>query len=205
CRQAKVDGLLRSFAKFSDKLRVAEATKPPDIQAEASRQWGPALVFGRLWEEQGQPTIIEQLSVERRLESYVEQACFPMALQRLYAPGSDLQGSHWVDTGDAPGFEKLALQHFYRTALFRAEVRHDMESELCWKDLDLFSQDYDVMFIDSTSLYVYRDRETDFFKRGYARHHRPDLTQVVLCAWSTPRVGRWRGRPSRGTWRTSLH
>lgn len=177
----EVDGLLRSLAKFSHKLRVVEATKRPDIQAQASRQWGPALVFGRLWEEQGLPAIIDRFSRERRFEFDVERACFAMALQRLCAPGSDLQGSQWIATVDAPGFEKLALQHFYRTALLLAEVRHDMESELCWKDLDLFGQDYDVMFIDTTSLYVYHDRETDFFKRGYARHHRPDLPQVVLC------------------------
>jgi hypothetical protein len=177
----EVDGLLRSLAKFSDKLRVVEATKRPDIQAQASRQWGPALVFGRLWEEQGLPAIIDRFSRERRFEYDMERACFAMALQRLCAPGSDLQGSQWIATVDAPGFEKLALQHFYRTTLFLAEVRHEMETALCWKDLDLFSRDYDVMFIDTTSLYVYHDRETDFFKRGYARHHRPDLPQVVLC------------------------
>jgi hypothetical protein len=177
----EVDGLLHSLAKFSDKLRVVEATKRPDIQAQASRQWGPALVFGRLWEEQGLPAIIDRFSRERRYEFDVERACFAMALQRLCAPGSDLQGSQWIAAVDAPGFDKLALQHFYRTTLLLAEVRHDMESALCWKDLDLFSQEYDVMFIDTTSLYVYHDRETEFFKRGYARHHRPDLPQVVLC------------------------
>lgn len=177
----EVDGLLRSLARFSDKLRVVEATKRPDIQAQASRQWGPALVFGRLWEEQGLPATIERLSRDRRFEFDVERACFAMALQRLCAPGSDLQGSQWAHTVDAPGFEKLALQHFYRTALFLAEVRHDMERALRWKDLDLFNQELDVMFIDTTSLYVYHDKETDFFKRGYSRHHRPDLPQVVLC------------------------
>ena len=76
--------------------------------------------------------------------------------------------------------EDLALQHFYRSALFLAEVRSEMEMELSWKDRDLFSQDFDVMFIDTTSLYVYRSEETELFKRGYSRHHRPDLPQVVL-------------------------
>ncbi len=130
---------MRSLAKFSEKLRVVEATRRPDLQAEASGQWGPALVFGRLWEEQGLPAIMDGLSSERRFEFDVERACFAMALQRLCAPGSDLQGSHWVSTVDAPGFDKLALQHFHRTALFLAEVRHDMEAALRWKDLDLFS------------------------------------------------------------------
>jgi transposase len=175
----EVDGLLRSLSKFSEKLRVVEASRRPDIEAHESRQWGPCLVFGRLWERQGLPEIIDELSRDRKFGFDVERATFAMALQRLCAPGSDLQGSQWVRTVEAPGLEKLALQHFYRTALFLAEVRSEME--LSWKDRDLFSQDFDLMFIDTTSLYVYRGAETELFKRGYARHHRPDLPQVVLC------------------------
>jgi len=122
----EVDGLLRSLAKFSEKLRVVEATKHPDIHAQESRQWGPALVFGRLWEMRGIPEIIHVLSQDRKFAFDVERACFAMALQRLCAPGSDLQGSQWVATVEAAGFEKLALEHFYRTALFLAEVRSEM-------------------------------------------------------------------------------
>jgi transposase len=116
-----------------------------------------------------------------------------MALQRLCAPGSDLQGSQWVATVEAPGFEKLALQHFYRTALFLAEVRSELETALSWRDRDLFSQDFDVMFVDTTSLYVYRSEETELFKRGYSRHHRPDLPQVVLCVVVNTQGWPWRG------------
>ena len=77
-----------------------------------------------------------------------------MALQRLCAPGSDLAGSAWVKTVEAPGFEDLALQHFYRTAAFLAGVREDLESKLFRRDLNLFNQTLDVVFIDTTSLYV---------------------------------------------------
>jgi hypothetical protein len=58
----EVDGLLRSLAKFSDKLRVVEAARLPDAAAQPARQWGPALVFGRLWEQQGIPEILRKLS-----------------------------------------------------------------------------------------------------------------------------------------------
>jgi len=136
----EVDGLLRSLAKFSEKLRVVEASRQPDIQAHESRAWGSALVFGRLWENQGVPAIIEQLSRGRKLEFDIERAASATALQRLCAPGSDLQGSQWITTVEAPGFEKLALQHFCRTALFLAEVRSELETELSWKYQDLFSE-----------------------------------------------------------------
>jgi hypothetical protein len=177
----EIDGLLRSLAKFTDTLRVVEATRSPDLQAHRSLQWGPALVFGRLWEKQGIPEILGQLSRDRRFEFDVERAAFAMALQRLCEPGSDLGGSLWVANVEAPGFRELALQHFYRTAAFLAEVRSEIETELSWRDRDLFGQDFDVMFIDTTSVYVYRDAEDELFKRGHSRDHKPHLPQLVLC------------------------
>lgn len=177
----EIDGLLRSLAKFTDKLRVVEATRSPDLSAHRSLQWGPALIFGRLWEKQGIPEILNHLSRDRRFEFDLERAAFAMALQRLCEPGSDLGGSQWVANVEAPGFGDLAIQHFYRTAAFLAEVRSEIETELSWRDRDLFSQDFDVMFIDTTSVYVYRDTEDELFRRGHSRDHKPHLPQLVLC------------------------
>jgi len=64
---------------------------------------------------------------------------------------------------------------------FLAGVREELESKLFHRDLTLFSQTLDVVFIDTTSLYCYRNSETDWRKRGYSRDHRPDLPQFVLC------------------------
>ena len=177
----ELDGLLRSLAKFSDNLRVVEAVRTSGLAARTTRQWGPALVFGRLWERQGLPELLRKLAQNRKFEFEVERATFAMALQRLCAPGSDLAGSEWVKTVEAPGFAGLALQHFYRTAAFLAGVRQDLESRLFHRDLNLFNQTLDVVFIDTTSLYCYRDIETEWRKRGYSRDHRPDLLQWVLC------------------------
>ncbi len=176
----ELDGLLRSLGKFSDNLRVVEAIRTSGLAAGTAKQWGPALVFGRLWESRGLPELLETWCRERKFEFSVERPAFALALQRLGAPGSDLAGSAWVKTVEAPGFEDLAWQHFYRTAAFLAEVREDLESRLFRRDLNLFSQTLDVVFIDTTSLYGYRDTETDWRKRGYSRDQRLDLPQWVL-------------------------
>jgi len=176
----ELDGLLRSLARYSEKLRVVEAVRTSGLTAHTARQWGPALVFGRLWEKQGLPQMLAELAQDRKFEFPVERACFAMALQRLCCPGSDLAGSEWVKTIEAPGFEGLALQHFYRTVAFLAGVREDLESKLFTRDLNLFNQTLEIVFIDTTSLYVYRDTETEWRKRGYSRDHRPDLPQWVL-------------------------
>ena len=133
----ELDGLLRSLAKFSEKLRVVEAGRDSGLVARTARQWGPALVFGRLWERQGLPDLLRKLAQGRKFEFDLERATFALSLQRLCAPGSDLAGSEWLKSVEAPGFEGLALQHFYRTAAFLAGVRQDLESRLCrrsgWK------------------------------------------------------------------------
>ena len=106
-----LDGLLKSLAGFSEKLRVVEAVRTSGLAARTARQWGPALVFGRLWDRQGLPELLRKLAQDRKFEFDLERAVFAMALQRLCAPGSDLAGSEWVKTVAAPGFEGLALQH----------------------------------------------------------------------------------------------
>lgn len=177
----ELDGLLKSLAGFSEKLRVVEVVRNSGLAARQARTWGPALVFGRLWERQGLPEVLKKLAQGRKFEFDVERGCFALALQRLCAPGSDLQGSGWLQTVEAPGLEGLALQHFYRTTAFLAQVRQDLEGALFRRDRDLFNQTLDLVFIDTTSLYCYRDAETELRRRGYSRDRRPELPQVVLC------------------------
>lgn len=51
----QLDELLKSLGRFSTKLRVVEAVRSGGLQARSAKSWGPALVFGRLWERQGLP------------------------------------------------------------------------------------------------------------------------------------------------------
>jgi transposase len=176
-----LDGLLQSLAKFSERLRVIEKVREQGLHARVARCWGPALVFERLWQEQGLPQIIGGLARDRRFEFDIERVSFALALQRLCAPGSDLGGSAWLRTVEAAGFDRIALHHMYRTVGFLAEVRDDLERHLFLRDRDLFSQALDLVFIDTTSTFIYRSEQTDLRRRGYSRDHRPDQPQVVIC------------------------
>lgn len=176
-----LDGLLRSLGKFSENLRVVEAIRTQGIQAHASKLWGPALVFSRLWELQGLPGILQRLAKGRKFSFDPERVSFALALQRLCCPGSDLQGSGWLSIVEAKGFEAIALQHLYRTVSFLAEIRADLAWELFERDRDLFTQSLDLVFLDTTSVFVYRSQETPWRKRGYSRDHRSALPQLVLA------------------------
>lgn len=177
-----LDGLLQSLAKFSDKLRVVDRVRSEGLEAHQARSWGPALVFERLWQAQRLPEILGALRKGRRFAFDIERSCFALALQRLCAPGSDLQGSQWLRTVECRGFDSLDLQHLYRTVGgFLAPVRARLEHELFMHDRDLFSQKLDLVFVDTTSTMVWRDEQTPLRRRGHSKDHRPDQPQVMLC------------------------
>jgi len=173
--EGKIDALVESLAKFSQRYRALRALS---LEARTAKLWGPTLIFGRLWEEQGLPEILARLTDGRKFGFDLERVAFAMTLQRLIAPGSDLQGLGWTETVE--GLPKIALQHLYRTNGFLAEVREELEKDLFARDRDLFSQELDVVFLDTTSIAIHRDEETEWRKRGYSRDHRPDLPQLVL-------------------------
>jgi hypothetical protein len=177
----RLDGLLSSLAKFSEQLRVVARVRADGLEAHTARSWGPALVFERLWQHQALPSLLARLTQGRRFEFDVERVAFALALQRLCAPGSDLQGAAWLRTVECPGFERIELQHLYRTVGFLADVRDPLEKDLFFRDRDLFSQGLDLVFIDTTSTFIYRTEQTELRRRGYSRDRRPDCPQVVLC------------------------
>lgn len=177
----QLDNLIEKLARFSQHVRVLRQARTPDVKSCRTKLWGPPVVFGRLWQRQRVDSLIERFARKRRFGFDVERVVFAMALQRLCRPGSDLQASRWVKTVEAPGFDAIQLQHLYRTTGFLHDVRDELQRQLFLRDRDLFSQELDLLFIDTTSLYVYRDTETDWRKRGYSRDRRGDLPQFVLC------------------------
>lgn len=177
----QLDQLVPALARFSTRLRVVEAASDERFLARAARSWGAALVFGRLWQRQGLPEILGRLAKGRRFGFDPERVAFALALQRLCARGSDLQGAAGAQTVEAPGFDGLALHHFYRTLPWLAAIRHELERALLFQDRDLFSAELDLVFVDTTSVYLYRDGASDLVRHGYSRDRRPDLPQLVLC------------------------
>jgi hypothetical protein len=182
----KLDALVRNIARHSETLRVYSLRDGPEFGRCSTREWGPALVFGRLWEQQGLPGLIRSLTASRRYVFDMERAIFALALQRVSDPGSDRQGALWLRDVECPGFAALELQHLYRAVGFLEEVRSSLELNLFYKDRGLFDCELDLVFLDTTSTYVYRDEETELRRRGYSRDKRPDLPQVVLCVAVDP-------------------
>jgi hypothetical protein len=134
-----------------------------------------------------------RLAKGRRFGLHPERVAFALALQRLCAPGSDLQGAAWAQTVEAQGFDGLALQHFYRTLPWLATIRHELEQEFFFQDRDLFSGELDLVFVDTTSVYLYRDGVSDLSATATAATVAPTCRSWCCASRSTAKAGRWRG------------
>jgi len=174
--QRVVEGLVRCLPQ----VRLVEAQRQQSLVAESDRVWGPVLIFERLWQELGLDGMFKAIGSRRRLGFDLERGVFALVLQRLLSPGSDLQGSKWIRTVEAEGFDKLQLPHFYKTLGVLWRAKEQVEQHLYRRGLDLFNQGVDLVFFDTTSTYFEGVGWEGWAKRGMSRDHRPDHLQLIL-------------------------
>ena len=192
----KLDNLARSLVRFSEKLKVVEAHKHGDIEAEEAVSVGPALVFDRLWDEMEVRQIITELLEGRRFRFSVERAIFLTVLHRLFEPGSDREADKWKEDYRIDGAEDLELHHLYRamgwlgqglgqgeqsgSTGFSARCTKDLiEEKLFGRDRDLFSS-LELVFFDTTSIYFEGEGGESLGTFGKSKDKRSDLKQMVV-------------------------
>jgi len=175
------DALLRSLARFADRVRVIDAYQAGHLEAGALRQLGPDLVFGRLWQSVSLQTIVTRLLGDRAFGFPVERAVYLSVLHRLCASGSDRAADRWRRDQRIPGAEPLQLHHLYRAMRWLGEQQAAIEEALFAQRRDLFT-DLTLAFFDTTSLYFEGRGGASLGQYGHSKDHRPDLRQLVLGA-----------------------
>ncbi len=184
-----VDQLLRSGARFAERLMVlAEgAGAEPDAKVTSI---GPALVFERLWRETGCRDVIRGLLAGRRHRFDVERAVFMTVLHRLTVSGSDRSAMRWRRDQAIEGVDGLDLQHMYRATGWLGELldpsdparrrtKDLVEEALFARRRDLFSG-LDLVFFDTTSLYLTGLGGETLGRHGKSKDGRGDCRQMVL-------------------------
>jgi len=190
----RIETLIQSLSRFSDKvLLILSARSEVSI---AARKIGPALIFGRLWEELGIQKVLQDLLLQRKFEFDVERAVFLTVLHRLFISGSDRWCDKWRRDYVIEGGEELSLHHLYRAMAFLGEEVEDQSGATpfvprCNKDLieermffeqrDLFTG-LDLVFFDTTSIYFEGEGGETLGQKGHSKDHRPDLNQMVVGA-----------------------
>ncbi len=192
----KLDGLLRSGARFSEKVSVLEAARKGNGTKAQTFSIGPSLVFGKLWKDLGIDEAIQKLLHGRRHKFSIERAIFLTVLHRLFKPGSDRAAEKWKESYRIPGVESINLQHLYRAMGWLGEPLEISEQvhatpfgPRCRKDLleenlfagkrDLFTN-LDLVFFDTTSIYFEGAGGETLGRHGHSKDHRPDLKQMVV-------------------------
>ncbi len=192
--KGEIETLVRSLARYSEKVLLVLSGRS-DVAVD-SRKIGPALIFGRLWEELGIKSVIRGLSAERKFGFDVERAIFLTVLHRLFVSGSDRACDKWHRDYAIEGVDGLSLHHLYRAMAFLGEVVADQRDATpfaprCTKDLieealflerrDLFTG-LDLVFFDTTSISFAGAGGETLGQKGHSKDRRPDLNQMVVGA-----------------------
>lgn len=117
----RLDALLASLGRFSEKFAVLGAHLKGDSLRVQTTKIGPPLLFGRLWRQIGIDRLLADLLRDRKFEFAVERAIFLTVLHRLVAPGSDRAAEKWKQDYSIPGAAELSLHHLYRAMAWLGE------------------------------------------------------------------------------------
>jgi len=192
--KGQIEPLVRSLARFSKQALLVLSARG-DARATGTRI-GPALIFGRLWEELGIGKAIHARLRDRKFGFDVERAVFLTVLHRLFVSGSDRSCEKWKENHRIEGSEGLSLHHLYRAMAFLGEetedqrdatpfsprcVKDEIEEALFRRRRDLFTF-LDMVFFDTTSLYFEGEGGETLGERGFSKDKRSDLNQMIVGA-----------------------
>ena len=192
----RLDGLLSSLGRFSQKYAVLGAHRNGDSITVGTTRIGPPLIFERLWRQCGVEAVLTDLLRERQFEFAVPRAVLLTVLHRLVAPGSDRAAEKWKQDYAISGAEQLSLHHLYRAMAWLGEplpveeqagaswwvprtTKDRVEEELFLRRRDLFTT-LDIVFFDTTSIYFEGEGGETFGRYGKSKDHRPDRKQMVV-------------------------
>jgi len=177
----KVDGIIKSLSRFSEKIKVIEGYKEGSLTATSVKKIGPQLIVGRLWKELGFPETLRGLLNGRRYGFEVERAIYFTVLSRLFFPGSDRKALRVSRDYRIEGKEGLDLHHFYRAMAWLGEVKDEVEEGLFLRRRDLFTG-LNLVFFDTTSIYFEGNGGEGLGQYGYSKDRRPDERQMIVGA-----------------------
>jgi hypothetical protein len=182
--------LAQSLLRYADpealeRLRVEPTSDASALEVLSSRAFGALFALEALWRELSLPQILA--SAVPQAPPYFERAVFAITANRALAPASKLGlYERWLETVHLPGAPAggLRLEQLYRALDLLAEHKETIERALFFEVADLLNVDVDLIFYDTTSVYVEREEEEPgeaaLLKWGHSKDSRPDAPQVVV-------------------------
>ncbi len=139
-QEGDLDKIIEGLIKFSKRQWIEAQAR--SVEAKWAKEWGPVLIFRRLWEELKLGEIFKGLLGNRKID--IEEAVFAMVMNRLSDPASKVGVNRWKDTVYREEFKRLRLNHFYRALDFLAEKKEEIERGIYERMRDLFNLELDL-------------------------------------------------------------
>ena len=186
--------LLKKLRRFTDEVLVT----PEEIESRKAKDYGPALVCSRLWQEVGLDQWLRDCCGEPLPVSLGESGVLAMVLNRLSAPKSKLALHDWLATcfipewppqkGHGKNQEEIKLpedptlfaEWFYRTMdwLIKGRRKEKIEERIASWAKTLFPAQ--IAFYDITNIQFESWQELKQARHGYIRLGRKNHKQVLL-------------------------
>jgi transposase len=182
--QEKMKKMAESLMKATDGFHLLNLSE--ELKAEYGKEFGPFLVFKRLFSELGFDTILRSNFKDLKTDFDVIEALFNMMLNRLTDPGSKRQLTLWED--GVEGVKSFDLQQYYRALDYLIDCKDEIEKDVFCQMRDLFHTELDIVLFDTTSLVYYGDgndedekpEDAKLLERGFSKARRSDLKQVIV-------------------------
>jgi hypothetical protein len=181
--------LVRSISRFlapEERTRLGAELEGlgSDLRVAQSVAFGGAYVLDRLWRRLRLDRVLAELLAARAYGSDVERLVFAMVASRALAPRSKLALARWVGRKVAlDGLAAVAVHNLYRAMDFLIEHGEEVQKAVFFSTASLLNLEVDLLFLDTTSVYVEIEEEDDDGLRrfGHSKDHRPDRPQVVVA------------------------
>lgn len=182
----QIDGLIKALSRFALKQEVIDLSR--DISIEEVYLLGAIDVVDKMMERLGIKKLFEKIEAKHpRLRSPWSGIITAMMMNRFVSPCSKrrLQKEQWGKFyPEILGMEVVPLEGLYRSMDVLWKHHEEVEATLMdrFGERDLFNQELDVVFYDTTTLrFESTNDEWGKLRRfGYSKELRSDCTQVVL-------------------------
>lgn len=185
--QEKIEKMAQSLLKVCDNLKLLDLSE--NLKAEYSKEYGPFLVFQRLFFELGFDRIFKENFSDIEAEFDVTEAIFNMMLNRLSEPTSKRQLTLWDQ--NIEGVQNYELHQYYRALDYLIDKKDSIEKDVFSQMRDLFHTELDIVLFDTTSLVYYgegseksedgkKPEGQELLDYGFSKAHRGDLKQIVV-------------------------
>lgn len=143
--------------------------------------WGLLSISLGAWNLLRLDKMLQKIEKNKRIQFSLERVIFGIVVGRLYGRISESAVSRWMEKlHHSFGFKDIGLHHLYRGLDILALEWDKIEGWLKGRVLDLFHQEAEVLFIDTTSLIYWGKGDNNLTRRGFSKEKRSDKKQVVI-------------------------